>query len=616
MKARMAGFMAVCALGAPAAAQAQDDGPARAGRAFVPAPASKPTFTYSESSVVTHDVATGDVATIHTKTFLPVGATGRLPVVLIYTPYETTSDTVAGTALIAAGGGAAAVSGEPAPPPEGAYHHIVAEYFVRRGYAVTIASARGTGASGGCMDYLGATERDDIARVIEWLGTQAWSSGRVGMYGFSYDATAQIAVAGHSDTSRTKYLKAIVPIAGVTSGYDLGNSDGVPFNVFGFPLSTAAMMLWQGPDAPKVEDRYGCQADHTTGTAPSAASGDFDPWYAEREYRAGAPGVRAATLMSQGFLDDTVFPNSPLGFFNRIPKTTPKALVLPQIGHAVPDYNAEKAWRREDWLDMVTAWYDRYLKKLEVDVANWPAVQVQSAATGQWHTESTWPPANAPELGLALRRDGTLGASDTVGKVPYSEDSVHPAADNATDNGRGAAIWTYTTDTPLHISGQPRLKLWVALDRPDAHIVANLQAFAKDGTALLGLASDGRRSARHLDPIVDDRFVQADGKAPPAGAFEVAIRFMPIDAVVPAGGTIRLSLAGVNPNPWFNSAPSEQHATVSVLTGCPQQSVLWLSMPSKQAELLNVRDSESGELASTPERVPTSASAGVAPSCG
>ena len=263
---------------------------------------------------------------------------------------------------------------------------------------------------------------------------------------------------------------------------------------------------------------------------------------------------------------------------------------------------------------MVTAWYDRYLEGLDSGVASWPAVQVQSATTGQWHSETAWPPDEETTSGLALRTDMTLGSAGAAGAVPYPEDSVHPAAEDPSDPGVNAKIWTLElTDGPLHLSGRPRLDLWVTLDRPDAHIVANLQAFDADGSPLLTVAADGRRSARHLDPIVDDHFVQADGKSPPEGAFEVPIRFMPIDVVVPAGGSLRLSLAGVNPKPQLNSAPSELHSTVSVLAGCPHQSILWLQRPSARAELLNVREPDEQDipLSDQPQRLPQADGGGL-----
>lgn len=50
--------------------------------------------------------------------------------------------------------------------------------------------ARGTGRSEGGWDIMGAREQADIAESLAWLCGQPWSSGRIGLYGFSASAIA------------------------------------------------------------------------------------------------------------------------------------------------------------------------------------------------------------------------------------------------------------------------------------------------------------------------------------------------------------------------------------------------------------------------------------------
>ena len=52
------------------------------------------------------------------------------------------------------------------------------------GYVVCRADVRGTGTSEGiATDEYPEVERTDMATVIDWLATQPWSNGNVGMYG-------------------------------------------------------------------------------------------------------------------------------------------------------------------------------------------------------------------------------------------------------------------------------------------------------------------------------------------------------------------------------------------------------------------------------------------------
>ena len=69
------------------------------------------------------------------------------------------------------------------------------KYFNRRGFAVVLVDARGSGASGGrpTLEYSPA-ELADIGEVAAWAAQQPWSNGRVGTLGISYEGnTAELA---------------------------------------------------------------------------------------------------------------------------------------------------------------------------------------------------------------------------------------------------------------------------------------------------------------------------------------------------------------------------------------------------------------------------------------
>src|SRR5687767_12116589 len=67
--------------------------------------------------------------------------------------------------------------------------------LLQEGYAIVLADVRGTYESGGCWDYGGQKEREDGYDLVEWLGTQEWSNGKVAMIGASYDGTTANAAA-------------------------------------------------------------------------------------------------------------------------------------------------------------------------------------------------------------------------------------------------------------------------------------------------------------------------------------------------------------------------------------------------------------------------------------
>jgi predicted acyl esterase len=82
------------------------------------------------------------------------------------------------------------------------------DWFVRRGYVYVNADARGTGKSvEGRWEFLGLEEQNDHYDIIEWIATQPWSSGKVGMIGESYYGWTQ----WYAAATNPPHLATIVP---------------------------------------------------------------------------------------------------------------------------------------------------------------------------------------------------------------------------------------------------------------------------------------------------------------------------------------------------------------------------------------------------------------------
>lgn len=96
-------------------------------------------------------------------------------------------------------------------------------HWCPRGYVVVNCDLRGCGHSDGDADPLGPVEAKDCHDLVEWAGTQPWSTGRVGMLGVSYLALTQYKAAAQ----RPAHLAAISPWAGFTDAYrDLARPGG------------------------------------------------------------------------------------------------------------------------------------------------------------------------------------------------------------------------------------------------------------------------------------------------------------------------------------------------------------------------------------------------------
>ncbi len=142
-----------------------------------------------------------DGVTIDADIFRPDGR-GKFPALLGVHPYdkEVQSAPIMPMGLNMANGGIEA----------GDYN-----FYVRRGYIQVIANIRGSGKSGGQYLNYGPREVQDTLEIIEWIASQPWCDGKVGMFGVSAFAVAQQQVAA----LRPPHLKAIFAPFGYTDFY-------------------------------------------------------------------------------------------------------------------------------------------------------------------------------------------------------------------------------------------------------------------------------------------------------------------------------------------------------------------------------------------------------------
>jgi putative CocE/NonD family hydrolase len=99
-----------------------------------------------------------------------------------------------------------------------------AKTWLNHGYVVVAADMRGTGASFGTRpgEFLDS-DSTDAYDVIEWISSQPWSDGSVGMYGLSYPGMTQWMAAGAAPLA----LKAIVPAMTMFDLYSFTYPGGV-----------------------------------------------------------------------------------------------------------------------------------------------------------------------------------------------------------------------------------------------------------------------------------------------------------------------------------------------------------------------------------------------------
>lgn len=401
------------------------------------------------------------------------------------------------------------------------------ENFVPHGYTVALLNLRGTGGSGGCEPY-GASGAADLDHAISWLAQQPWSSGAVGMYGLSGAGISQWMAASSGNAA----LRTIVPTGATPDFYGLlvhnGTSSAMGPGLLGLETALAV----ERPAQTVAGAAYACaQATQSyRGFTRATATGTRPEELAELDYRAGVlERYHGSVLLAHHLRDAVVLPHNVYPFVHELQARG--VLVKQVLGQGKhPDMMDTSVTRdavglplmpnptvRWDWADVVLAWYDHWLKG-DPDAPLGEAVEVADQ-TGQWRTETLWPPDDAEPVELHLGSHGTLG-------LPTGAETSTLVAPGSP----AIAFETPPAPETVRFSGAPQLHVLVRPLGATGTIAARLYV----GDALVSWGAMDLRY--HEGGETPDTIV-------PRVAIFARMELEAADVIVAAGQTVRLEIS-------------------------------------------------------------------------
>ena len=245
--------------------------------------------------------------------------------------------------------------------------------WVPRGFIVVHSCSPGTGLSQGCPTVGGDNESLAPKAVIDWLNGRAkgytsvdgteevkayWTTGKVGMTGTSYNGTIPVAAA----TTGVEGLEAIIPVAPNTSYYHYYRSNGLVRSPGGY-LGEDVDVLYNFIHSGYPENREYCNTnirDKEMNMNQDRTTGDYNDFWAGRDYLNDMEPFRAALLMSHGFNDWNVMPEHSYRIAAAAKeKGLPVQIFYHQGGHGGPPP-----------MEMMNRWFTRYLFGVENGVEN------------------------------------------------------------------------------------------------------------------------------------------------------------------------------------------------------------------------------------------------------
>ncbi len=421
-----------------------------------------------------------------------------------------------------------------------AFSLYLLDYFVPRGYAVALVSARGTGLSEGCFTIGGPLELQDEDFVATHLAELPWSNGNVTASGKSYDGTMAQGLLAMGNP----HVKTIVPVSPISELYKYNYVNGVPYLVTGqafntYYTATTSLAQQTDPRDPTFDAATTRVCDESaevqTNQYVSLTTGDYTPYWQARNYTALLPdNIEASVFYIHGLGDWNVKTDHMVPWIEELhARNVTVKMWLGQWGHDYPT--------RADWNMTMLRWLDHYLKGVDTGILNEPLVQVQ-AKDGTWRNEDSWPVRTATPSVHYMSSNGELGDAPGSGTGMYLDTP-----------GQGTLTYVMTIDEDVRLAGTPSINVRLSSTGPRATLSASL---ALDGKvfdqAFLDLAH--RETLETTTPMV------------PGTNYDVSVGFYPQDILLPAGSKLTLTIAHNVQGP-VTTTPMPTNSVVTVMFG-------------------------------------------------
>ena len=460
-------------------------------------------------------------------------------------------------------------------------------YFARRGYVGVRVDVRGTGASEGlAVDEYSAQESRDILAIMDWLVSQPWCTGGLGMWGLSYSGFNSIQTAILNPPA----LKAIVAVGATDDVY----TDDIVY--WHGALQFESMGRW--PPAMLAMNGMPGFPDYDVDSQAAVDRFEQEPWGFEwlRQQHDGPywrrislrpryDAMRVPAMLIGGWLD---------GYPDSIPRMLAKVQVPVRaiVGpwpHAWPD--GASPGPAIDGQHEILRWWDYWLKGIDTGVLDEPplAIYVQRYYSpgpgvehipGSWRYEGGWPVERVCEQVWYPQPNGVLGpdmASDltrqlasrvttgTSNRYRLPHNPAELPGDQRIDDAYGMDFTTAPLVDEIEILGQPQAVLHASSSAPLANWIVRLCDVAPDGSSQLVTKAvlNGAHWQSHAEP-----------KAMPVGeAVELRLQLKFTSWIFAAGHRIRLVISNADfPNIW----PAPYLVTATLLVDATHPSRLLL----------------------------------------
>ncbi len=395
------------------------------------------------------------------------------------------------------------------PGTQQSFAHMAKTY----GYVMVMANFRGSQLSEGeWRGYrsLGWGERKDGYDLVEWLGTQSWSTGKVGTYGSSQAGYAQNFLAVTQPPHLVAQYMIDTGLSLFHEGYRIGGTTR--------------------PERFKSLDKSARVPEHNRQLiAEWFTHPTYDSYWADEDCTRFFDKMNVPCF-TVGSWYDFMCVGSVDSFIGRQHRGGPNScgnqqlLIGPWVhsGFKETNVSGELTYPENAKFAMdahMFRWFDHHLKGIDNGVTKEPTVRYyvmgpigEAEAPGnEWRTAADWP-IKATATDYFPHADGTLQAAPSASidaAVTWQADPRHPApiptiafpgAKDAREFEQHPEVRTFTTDVlaePVEWTGKVQAELLVSSDAKDTDFIVRISDVYPDGRSILIM--DYIRRARYRE---------------------------------------------------------------------------------------------------------------------
>ena len=505
----------------------------------------------------TFPVPMADGTKLATDVYLPRGCGEQVPAVLVRTPYGRR---------------------------QGRESYF---RYVQRGYALVLQDVRGRGDSEGewMPNYY---EVEDGSDTLDWIASQGWCTGSVGMVGGSYLGFVQWAAAA----SGNPHLKALISVVCAGSPFvDLPRRGG---------SFTSGMLAWAFsvseqhfcPELMEREDWAEVLDIRPLALVPQKAlgrevpfltrwlqPGDNDAFWRHCDWQARSKGAVIPALIQSGWFDDNgMGTTQALELVESFPRGARKVILGPwqHSGNSRYDLHSLSFGPRAlrfDLDQLYFQWFDHHLKGVDNGVDRTAPVEYYTLGQERWKTAENWPVPGTRPARLYLAAGGEPGWGRLAWQPPaaegaasYDYDPRDPAVhiidmsenelevpEDYTEEEKRADVLCFTTDPlaeDLVITGDMTATLYISSDAPDTDFIVRVTEVDEAGRSIK--LADGVLSARYRCGFERSVFLE------PGQVVRLDIRTTKLSNCFKKGRRLRLTVTSGAKNFLFPNSNTKQ----------------------------------------------------------